>query len=242
MHSRCMRKRPSHLSPANCMRLNVGFPVRLGPTAAHARQSRRGADSTHCAGDNGAHAERRLANSAPPASSPRSSTLSVAASLGPFPAAQRLAATEVRRRLRAETGRSRPRASQPIVPNQALLQLAPSQSPPVRRRPRRRHRAQGSAQGVRGGRGLRRLCRGGGRWTPCVEYGPAGGLSKTSRRMSTTPSRGLSTRGRSGRNRSPALRQRGSLETKRKRLALELSMDWSDQPRCPAGSRIGPSC
>jgi hypothetical protein len=60
MHSRCMRKRPSQLSPANCTRLNVGFPVRSEPTSAHGPQSRRGADSTHCAGDNEAHAERRL--------------------------------------------------------------------------------------------------------------------------------------------------------------------------------------
>ncbi len=60
MHSRCIRRRPSHLSPANCTQLNVGFPVLLEPTSAHARQSRRDADSTHCAGDNGAHAERRL--------------------------------------------------------------------------------------------------------------------------------------------------------------------------------------
>jgi hypothetical protein len=60
MHSRCMRRRPSHLSPAKRTRLNVGFLVRSEPTSAHAPQSRRGVDSTHCAGDTGAHAERRL--------------------------------------------------------------------------------------------------------------------------------------------------------------------------------------
>ena len=60
MRSRCMRRRPSHFSHANCMPLNVGFPVRLGLTSAHAPRSRRGGDSTHYAGDSGAHAERRL--------------------------------------------------------------------------------------------------------------------------------------------------------------------------------------
>ena len=60
MRSRCMRRRPSHLSPANGTPLNAGFRVRLELTLASAPQSRRGADSTYFAGVNGADAERRL--------------------------------------------------------------------------------------------------------------------------------------------------------------------------------------
>ena len=51
MHSRCTRRRPSHLPPANCTPLNVGSPVRLEPTSVHGPQSRHGADLTHCAAD-----------------------------------------------------------------------------------------------------------------------------------------------------------------------------------------------
>ena len=50
---------PSRSPPANCTLPNVGFPVRSEPTSAHAPPSRRGAASTHCAADGGAHAERR---------------------------------------------------------------------------------------------------------------------------------------------------------------------------------------
>jgi hypothetical protein len=63
MHSRCMRRRPNQLSPANWTPPNAGFPVRLELTSAHDPQSRHGADLTHCAGDNGAQAERCLARS-----------------------------------------------------------------------------------------------------------------------------------------------------------------------------------
>ena len=58
MRSRCMRRRPSHLSPANCTLLNAGFRVRWEPTSAHAPQSRHGGDSTHYVEDSAAHAER----------------------------------------------------------------------------------------------------------------------------------------------------------------------------------------
>jgi hypothetical protein len=58
------------VSLASCMRPSVGSPVGLEPTSARAPQSRRGADSTPCAGDNGAHAERRLL--VPPRPTPES--------------------------------------------------------------------------------------------------------------------------------------------------------------------------
>ena len=72
-------------------------------------------------------------------------------------------ATGVHRRLRAKTGRGRPRAWRPAAPDPALPPHAPSRSPLVRLRARRHHRVRGSVQGARGGRGRPRLCRGGGR-------------------------------------------------------------------------------
>jgi hypothetical protein len=56
MHSRCTGRRPSPSWLANGLRLTIGFPVRSAPTSAHAQPSKRGGDSTHCAGANGAHA------------------------------------------------------------------------------------------------------------------------------------------------------------------------------------------
>ena len=51
---------PESLAARERTRLNGDFPVRQDPTSAHDPQSGRGGDSTHYAGDSGAHADHRI--------------------------------------------------------------------------------------------------------------------------------------------------------------------------------------
>jgi hypothetical protein len=150
-------------------------------------------------------------------------------------------ATGVRRTLRAEARRWRPRAWRPVAPRLCFNSRRHDRLASVRDHDditglEVRRRVLEEAQVFAG------LCRGDGRWRAYVGIDRLGGPLRPSGVVSRTPSRGRSARGRSERNRSPALRQRGSSRRSGKRFALELFMGWSDQPRCPAGSRIGPSC